>query len=82
MGMYCLIWAVYLLSRFLAPYSGTVFLDLILVLSATSLLVILVLLVNRRIRREREIVALQRTRDDFERIHASLGGRPFTSFFR
>jgi len=80
--MYCLIWAVYLLSRLLAPSSGTAFLDLILVLSATSLLVPLVLLINRRIRREKEIAFHLAARDEFMRVHASLGDRPPTSFFR
>ena len=54
MGLYCAIWGVYLSVRFLAPPSDMSLLDLILALSATLLLVPLVLLINRRIRSERE----------------------------
>ena len=82
MGMYCLIWAVYLLSRLLAPSSDTAFLDLILALSATSLLVPLVLLINRRDRRAREIAIHMADRDEFLGVHSSLGDRSPTSFFR
>jgi len=55
-GLYCLIWGVYLLSRCLDPAPGedVAALDFILTLSATSLLVPLVLLIKRRARRERE----------------------------
>ena len=82
MGLYCLIWSVYLSVRLLAPPSGTALLDLILVLSATSLLVLLVLLINRRIRRGREEAFHLAAREEFMRLHASLGDRPPTSFFR
>lgn len=80
MGLYVLIWIVYLLSTFLAPSDA--FLDLGLVLVAILLLVPLVLLINRRTRREREIAFHLAARDEFLKVHSSLGDRPPTSFFR
>lgn len=82
MGLYCLIWSVYLSVRLLAPPSGTEFLDLILVLEASFLLVPLARIVNRRIRRGREEAFHLAAREEFMRVHASLGDRSLTSFFR
>ena len=82
MGLYVLIWIVYLLSMFLAPPPPDSLPDLELVLAAILLLVPLVLLINRRIRREREIAFHLVARDEFLKIHSSLGDRPPTSFFR
>ena len=50
-GLCSAIWGVYLLSRLLAPPSDNAFLDLILVVVATMLLVLLVFLINHRDRR-------------------------------
>ena len=82
MGLYCAIWGVYLSVRFFAPPSDAALLDLILVLSATLLLVPLVLLINRRIGREGETAFHLAARDEFMRMQASLGDRPPTRFFR
>jgi pilus assembly protein TadC len=82
MSLYVLIWAVYLLSMFLAPQSSDAFLDLVLVLVAISLLVPLVLLINRRTCRAKEIAFHLAARDEFLKVHSSLGNRAPTSFFR
>ena len=81
MGLYFLIGWVYLTCRWLFP-PGNVFLDMSLALVALALLVPLVLLMKRRERRAREIAFHLAARDEFMRVHASLGDRPPTSFFR
>ena len=81
MGLYFLIGWVYLTCQWLFP-PGNVFLDMSLALVALALLVLLVLLMKRRERRAREIAFHLVARDEFMRVHASLGDRPPTSFFR
>ena len=82
MGLYGAIWAVYLLTRLLAPPSDSSFLELILVVAATLLLVPLVLLIKRRAGRAREIAFSLEARDEFMKHQPSLGDCPPTRFFR
>lgn len=82
MGLHVLIWTTYLLSMFLAPPPPDALRDIELAMVAGVLLILLVLHIKRRTRREREIAVQLAARDEFLRVHSTLGDRPPTTFFR
>ena len=81
--MFALVWGTYLFSvRVPSPTPRGLILDLVLVLSAQGLVVVLALCFRSRARCEAEIARHLAARDEFIRMHESLGDRPPTSFFR
>lgn len=77
------IWLAYLISiKVPPPRSRDLILDLCLVAAAHALVVVLALLFKHRARREAQVAFHLAARDEFIRVHESLGDRPPTRFFR